>query len=85
MGGLGLKETREWEGLRKCDERCFKAIVFFNIGRKTTVPRASRCYEPGRLLLFGCCVVSIKEKANFVCFSKGESFEREPINAGRLS
>ena len=32
-------------GGRKCDERCFKAILFLNIGKKATVPRASGCFE----------------------------------------
>jgi hypothetical protein len=40
VGGLGWKEAREWEGGGNVIT-FFKAIVFLNIGRKATVPRAS--------------------------------------------
>ena len=49
-GGKGMG------GGRKCDERCFKAIVYSNIGRKATLPRVRatlwvdlRDWEGGRV------------------------------------
>jgi hypothetical protein len=41
FGRVGLEGGKGMGGGRKCDERYFKAIAFFNIGKKAAVPRAS--------------------------------------------
>ena len=44
FGRVGLEGGKGMGRWRKFDERCFRAIVFLNIERKTTASRASGCY-----------------------------------------